>query len=579
MSPKAERAKMLLDDFDIFIEKALTDYQVPGLAIGVVVDGHVVYSKGFGVCDLDTRAPVTPETLFAMGSCTKAFTTFVIGNMVEEGKMGWDDRVIDILPEFRLWDQYATTNVTLRDLLTHRTGMPRHEFAWYNAKISREEMMRRIRFLQPSFDIRQRYQYGNLMYFIAGLALEKSAGVSLERLIQDRILSPLKMESTNFSISDMQKSKSFASPYIEKNDVLKKMPFRDLSLISAAGGMNSNVEDMTHWLNMLIGGGVYKNRVLINPATLQELYAPQVIIPGAPESKESLLYAYGIGWGVISYHGHYFVSHDGVSDGFTSVAGFLPQERIGIVVCSNKNMTSLPRYVSFQIIDKLLGLPYHDWFQEGVESIRKNKQALKERIIKDDLSRKMGTMPSHALQEYAGIYEHPGYGKLEITYQDGKLEVHYNDLIFGLDHWHYDVFRVAEERQDMVISIEGTKLTFCNNANGEIGELIIPFEPLADDIIFKRKMEEKLSTLTYLRQFTGIYEIYGYTVEIVVRNHALVAIIPGQPNYELIPIAENEFTVKAGPGSTVRFIMNSANQVDEILLIQPYGAFTARPRR
>lgn len=578
LTPKAEKAKALLENFESKIEKAIQDYQVPGLAVGVVVDGHVVYAKGFGVRDLEEKLPVTPQTLFATGSCTKAFTTFVVGNLVDEGYFVWDQPVIDILPEFRLWDQYATTNVTLRDLLTHRTGMPRHEFVWYNSKMSKAEMLKRIRFLQPSTDIRQRYQYGNLMYFIAGLAIEGVTGKTWEENIRERILEPLEMKNTNFSVDETEKSSNFAYPYIEKSDGLKKMRFLNLSLISAAGSMNSNIEDMSHWMNMLLAKGIYNNRTLISPATLQELYTPQVIVPGAPETKETLLYAYGIGWGVTSYMGHYFVSHDGISDGFTSVIGLLPAENIGIIVLSNKNMTALPRYVSLEIMDLLLNLPSHDWFEEGLNGIRKNKESLKEKMKEEDLSRKMGTCPSHPLDEYVGIYEHPGYGKIEVQLVDGKLQVIYNDLSFVLDHWHYDVFRVIEEKQDMIISFEGAKFTFCNNANGDIGELIVPFEPQADDIVFKHKGEEKLSALAYLKKFTGTYEIYGYTLEIVVRNHALIAIVPGQPNYELTPIRENEFTVKSMTGSTVRFVMDGENKVEEILLIYPYGTFTATPK-
>jgi len=579
LSPKAERAIALLESFDPLLEKAIKDYQVPGIAVGVIVDGQVVYAKGFGYRDVERKLPINSETLFAVGSCTKAFTTFAIGTLVDQGLLAWDEPVIDILPEFRLWDPYATINVTLRDLLTHRTGMPRHEFFWYNSKMSKSEMLRRIRYLQPSFEIRERYQYGNLMYFTAGLAMEKVSQKPWETLIRERILGPLNMTHTNFSIEETQKTDNFAAPYIEKNDRLKKIPFRNLSLIDSAGAINSNVDDIMHWLKMLLAGGVYKNQPLISPATLQELYAPQVIIPGAPESKESLLYAYAIGWGVISYRGHYFVSHDGVSDGFTSVAGFLPGENIGLVIFANKNMTTLPRYLSFEIIDRLLSLPQHDWFLDGVESIRKNKEGLKEIRISEDRQRKKGTCPGHPLEEYAGIYEHPGYGKLVIELEGENLQAVYNELVFVLDHWHYDVFNVIQEKQDMVVSFEGTKFTFCNNASGEIGEVIVPFEPTGDDIIFKKKQDEKLSNLTYLRQFTGAYEIYGYTVEIVMRDHALIAIIPGQPNYELIPANENEFVVKAMTGSTVRFVMDANNKVAEVLLIHPYGAFTANPKR
>ncbi len=579
LPPKAQRAKDLLEGFDAQIEKALIDFQVPGLAIGVVVDGRIIYSKGFGYRDLERQLPMTEETVCAVGSCTKAFTTFVIGTLVDQGLVYWDQPVIDVLPQFRLWDQYATSNLTLRDLLTHRTGMPRHEFVWYNAKITKEEMLKRIRYLQPSFDIRERYQYNNLMYFVAGLAMEEATGKTWEKLVTDRILKPLDMTHTNFSVLDSQKTGNYAFPYVEKNDKLKKMAFRNLTLIGPAGSLNSNVVDMTHWIQMHLAGGVYHGETLISPATLQELHAPQIIVPGAPETKETLLYAYGIGWVVLSYRGHYFISHDGVSDGFTSVVGLVPSENIGVVVIANKNMTALPRYTSFEVIDKILELPNHDWFKEGLDSIRKNKETMKERVVQEDRTRKKGTCHCHLLEEYAGVYENPGYGTVTIDLVDGKLQATYNDLAFVLEHWHYDVFSVVEEKQDMIVSIEGKKFTFCNEANGEIGKLIIPFEPTAEDIIFTRRPTEKLSTLNYLRQFTGVYEIYGYVVEIVLRDHSLVAIIPGQPNYELISSTENEFTVKAMTGSTVRFVMTPENKVQEILLIHPYGTFSASPRK
>ncbi len=578
-SPKAERARDILENFEPIIEKTLEGYQIPGLAIGVVVDGHVIFAKGFGYRDLEAKLPVTKETLFAIGSCTKAFTTFVMGNLVDEGLIYWDEPVIDVLAEFRLWDQYATTNLTLRDLLTHRSGLPRHEFAWYNSKMSKEEMLKRIRYLQPSYELRERYQYGNLMYFTAGLAMERITEKSWEELVFEKILTPLEMHHTNFSVEETQKSTNFACPYLEKHDVLKKIPFRNLSLISPAGGINSNIDDMMHWVQMLLKRGVYKNQSLISPATLQELHAPQVIVPGVPETKESLLYAYAMGWGILSYRGHYFVSHDGVSDGFTSVVGLLPSENIGVVIFTNRNMTALPRYLSLEIIDRLLELPRIEWLKEGVENIKKNKQTLKESLIQEDLNRKKGTKPSHSLEDYVGLYEHPGYGKLTVELIDDKLHVNYNDLIFVLDHWHYDVFSVVEEKQDIVVSFEGAKLTFCNHANGDIGELKVPFEPTADEIVFQKRPEEKLSTLAYMRRFTGVYEIYGYTVEIVVRDNALHAVIPGQPNYELIPAGENEFSVKMMMGTTVRFVLDSENKVQEVLLIHPYGAFSAVPKR
>jgi hypothetical protein len=224
-------------------------------------------------------------------------------------------------------------------------------------------------------------------------------------------------------------------------------------------------------------------------------------------------------------------------------------------------------------------MPPSNWLQEGLENLRKNRESMRETKLKEDRLRKKGTCPCHPLEEYAGVYENPGYGKLTIEVVDGKLEVNYNDLIFVLDHWHYDVFSVAQEKQDMIVSFEGNKFTFCNNANGDIGELLIPFEPNADDIVFKRKPDAAFSNLSYLRQFTGVYEIYGYTVEIAIRDHVLNAIIPGQPIYELVPTNENEFSVKTMTGSTVRFVLNENNIVEEVLLVHPYGAFSALPKK
>lgn len=577
-SPKAEKAKEVLQAYEPEIERMLKENRVPGVAIGVIVDGHLIYAKGFGYRDMGKKLPVTKDTVFAIGSCTKAFTSFTMGTLVDEGLIHWDSPVIDALAEFRLWDQYATTNVTIRDLLTHRTGMPRHEFVWYNAKMSKEEMLKRIRYLQPSSEIRERYQYGNLMYFTTGLAMERLSGKSWEELVKERVLEPLGMKHTNFSIETTQKGKNFAKPYVEKHGKLKEIPFRNLSLIGPAGGINANIEDMMKWIQMLLDDGVYQGKTLISPTTLQEIQAPQVIVPGAPETKESLLYAYAMGWGVLSYRGHYFITHDGVSDGFTTTAGILPAEKLGIVVLSNKNMTSFSRYLSLEIIDRILGLPNANWLQNALDNLKKNQDREKQEEREESLLRKKGTHPSHPLEEYEGIYEHPGYGQLKIELVGGKLEANYNDLIFVLDHWHYDVFSVCEEKQDMVVSFEGAKFTFCNDARGDIGEVRVPFEPSADDIIFEKKAEEQLSTIRYLEKFKGVFEIYGYTVEVILQGNALLAVIPGQPRYELIPIGENEFTVKSMVGTTVRFIFDPNEKVKEVFLIHPYGAFSATPK-
>lgn len=578
LSDKAKKAQTALETLDPIIEKALIDYQVPGVAIGVVVDGHLVYSKGFGLRDREKNLPVTAQTIFPIGSCTKAFTAFTIGTLIDEGLLHWDTRIIDLCPEFRLHDQYATQNLTIRDLLTHRSGLPRHDFMWYNSNLSRSEMMKRLKYLEPSCNIRERYQYNNIMYMAAGYAVELYTGISWESIVEDKIFKRLDMKNTTFNLSNALKGE-IASPYILHGTKVEKMSYRDIGLIGPAGAMNSNVQDLAKWIQMNLENGIYNNTPLINPILLQEIHTPQIIVPGAPETKETLHYAYALGWGVVSYRGQYFLSHDGVSDGFTSTVGILPHQKVGVVILSNRNCNSLPRFLSLAIIDKVLELPHIDWLKDGLEGQNKSLSTEDEQLSTADQLQKKGTTPSHILSDYAGSFEHPGYGTIKIRLENNHLYMEHHNISSKLDHWHYDVFNISEENQHTFFSRCGSKITFYGNVNGEIDQLAIPFEPNVPDIIFSRKREENESSINYLKKFCGLYEIYGYTVEVSIRNQALCAIIPGQPMYELVPSLENEFFVKSLSGYNIRFVINSDGKVQEALFIQPYGAFTAKPKK
>jgi CubicO group peptidase (beta-lactamase class C family) len=578
-SEKAERAEALLEGFDSVVEEALRSYSVPGMAIGVIVDGELVYAKGFGVCDLQRGEPVDAETIFPIGSCSKAFTAFLMGELVDQGKVEWDQKVIDVLPDFRLFDAYATQSLTIRDLLSHKSGMPRHDFMWYNSKMSREEVMSRLRFLEPSHDIRERFIYNNLMYLTAGTAIERLEDKTWEEVVSEKILKPLGMTRTSCTVEELEQESNIAYPHFEKNGELKKVPFRDFHPVAPGVSINSTVVDLSRWVKMHLDCGSFEHHSLISPSTLQEICSPQVIVTGAPEGKGILFHAYGLGWNVAAFRGHYFLSHDGGLDGFTSAISFFPKERIGIVVLSNKNLTSLPRFISFQVLDRLLELPPIDWIEDGLEALQKTREQQCDTKLQEDLTRKKGTSPSHPLEDYVGEYVHPGYGTLSIQHKEGELRASLNGIECILEHWHYDVFTVAEETQSLFVTREGIKFFFQNNLTGDIDELRVPFEPSTNDIVFKRKENRSLSEIAYLKRFSGLYEIYGYTVEIAVRGDALCAIVPGQPLYELIPLGENEFSVKSRVGFTVRFVMNACGSVEEVVLIQPYGAFSATPKR
>lgn len=579
LTPKAQRAQEIMKEFEPVVDQALVDFKVPGMAVGLVVDGELVYAKGFGYRDFDAKLPVTNETLFAIGSCTKAFTSFLVGNCVDEGLLNWDTPLIETIPELHLWDYDATYHLTFRDILTHRSGLPRHDFLWYNAKIDQKTLLKKLKYLDPVCHIKQRYIYNNLMYWLAGVGVEKLLGKRWEELVLEKILKPLNMNKTNFSVAESQQFHDCAVPYLEKNNQLHKVPFRDFSLVGPSASMNSNVEDLSQWLKMLLNRGSYKNRQLIQSATLEEILLPQVITTGTPEAQDTTFSAYGIGWSIHSYRGHYFISHDGISDGFTSVVGFLPRENIGIIVMVNKNLTALPRFVSLQMLDRILNLPTIDWIRQGLEGLQKTKIADLEKKGKEDPTRKLGTMPSHAIEDFVGEYEHPGYGTLLVDLFEGKLRVLFNEIPYILDHWHYDVFAITEEPETGIISLEGTKFTFRSDVNGEISEVAFPFEPSVKDIVFRRKPDLARSSVEYLRRFTGNYEIYGYTVDVSIQGGVLCAIIPGQPVYQLIPNGENEFRVKSKTSYLVRFVLNGNGAVEEVLLMQPYGTFSAKPRK
>lgn len=272
------------------------------------------------------------------------------------------------------------------------------------------------------------------------------------------------------------------------------------------------------------------------------------------------------------------MSHDGGYEGFTSVVGLFPYSGVGIIILANKNLTKLPRFLSFQIVDRILELPYKDWLKIGLEGVERLQGPVEENFPTQDRTHKKGTTPTHPLEDYVGDYSHPGYGTISIDLCDGKLQATFNGITLFLDHWHYDVFAIAQESEDLLISLQGMKFTFRTDVFGEIDELAIPFEANVCDIVFEKLHPESLSDLSYLRQFTGFYEIYGYTVEIAVRNQGLCAIIPGQPLYELTPTAENEFAIKSFNGANVRFFFDEENRVEEVLLKQPYGAIVAKPK-
>ena len=575
-APEAAAPAAALAGLDEFVAGAMKDWKVPGVAVAVVKDGQVILSKGYGTRDADKQLPVTPKTLFAIGSITKSFTVTALGMLADDGKLDWDKPVREYLPEFRLYDQVASDHMTPRDLVTHRSGLPRHDALWYNSTFTRREMIERLRYLEPSKDFRSTWQYNNLMFLTAGYLAGQLAGTSWEELVRARIFGPLGMTGSNFSVTDSQKSPDFAQPYATVKEEIKKIPFRGIDEMAPAGSINSNIEDMTRYLLFHMNQGKAGERQLLSATNAQQMQSPQMVIPGALRYPEIGHSAYGMAFVVSSYRGHKMVQHGGAIDGFIALLTFLPQDNIGVVVLTNSTVRALPNVITYNVFDWLLGAEPAPWSARLQELQKKEEESEEEAKKKGYTPRKEGTEPSHPLADYAGEYEHPGYGVAAFAVAEDKagLKITYNRLTSPLRHFHYDVFEVPENPLD---PFEKAKVQFLMSVNGDIDRVLVPLEPNVKEIVFTRRAEKKMRERSFLEPLAGEYTLGPTTVSVTLKGEdTLVLVVPGQPPYELVPTRGLSFDLKGLTGFSIEFKKDAAGAVTEAVFYQPNGTFVAK---
>jgi CubicO group peptidase (beta-lactamase class C family) len=562
-----------LDGFADWIRDAMTTWKVPGLAVGVVKDGAVVFLHGFGVRDVEQALPVTPNTLFALASGTKAFTTMAMGMVADEGKLQWDAPVKEAMPSFRLHDGVATERLTPRDLVTHRSGLPRHDMAWYHTPFSRGDLMRRLQYLQPNKDIRTEWQYQNLMYMAAGYLVEHLTGLTWEDFVRSRIFEPLGMHRSNFAVSDSQASDDYALPYREKDNDLKVVPFYSQFAIGPAGSINTCVADMTRWLLLHLGQGEVDGQRLVSEAQVRDMYMPHMPLQRPSKYEETPYESYGLGWFVKPYRGQVFVEHGGNIDGFSTMTTLMPRHNIGVVALCNMSGSPLPWIVCINAYERLLGLsitPWSDRFQADKATYEAGE---KEGEAKNEADRVPDTQPSHPLDAYVGEYEHPGYGTLRFELEDGALGAQLNAIRYAATHYHYDTWTLKWELWD-----SEHKATFATDVRGDIASIAVAFEPTVDDIVFGRVPPRALRERAYLERFTGDYELVGVPMSVFMKNDALWIRLPGQPEVELVPRKEHEFRAKRLSGLTLVFTTGDGGAVTEAVVSQSGSSFHA-PRR
>lgn len=563
-----------LDTIRTFLTAAIKRWDVPGVAVAIVRDGKVILAEGFGLRDVEGRRPVTASTVMPIGSTTKSFTSFIIGTLVAEGKLEWDHPVIEYLPEFRVADETTTRALTVRDLLTHVSGLPRHDVVWYGSTLSRRELFDRMRYLTSSAPLRTKWQYQNLMYMAAGVLAERVSGRSWEALVEERILTPLAMTSSTTSLAELRASMDRAIGYEMKGGDLSVVDYRSAEAMGPAGAINSSASDMAKWVQLQIDGGTNDGRELIAPGVLEEIHSPQVVMPSGPSpaGDRMLFNLYAMGWMQHAYRGRRLLEHGGNIDGFSALAGFLPNERIGVVLLCNRGGSGLPTAAMRTIFDILLEERDYDWEAPGLAAAKGLDSLLKaSRQLADDGIRVPNTRPSHRLAEFVGEYEHPAYGVVTVREERDRLTAELHGLDANLEHYHYDVFRLTEGSE----AIEGMKIEFRTAPTGEIATLVAPLEPEVAPIEFKRRASATLSDPSLLDLYVGEYSLAGQTVSITRRDSMLIASIAGQPDYQLVPTSTATFELKDMPGYSVRFAPRTG-RADRAIFVQPNGTFAAR---
>ncbi len=572
---------------DTAFERVLKDWHAAGFAVAVVEKDKVIYSKGFGYRDNEQKIPVTPNTLFAIGSCTKAFTASMIGLLQKQGKLSLDKPVLKYLPDLKFYNDDMNNHILLRDLMCHRTGLPRHDYSWYAfSTTSRDSLLKRIQYMEPTYGVREKWQYNNFMFLLQGMVAEKITGKSWEENINENIFKPLGMSNSVFSVKEMAKANDAAIGYgLKKDSIINKLEYYNIDAMGPAGSINSNVVDMAKWVTTWINGGKYNGKEIIPASYATEAMSAQMVVAGGPPSKEKpdIYFAdYGFGWSLGSYKGHYRVEHGGNIDGFSASTCFFPSDSIGIIVLSNQNGSSVPSIVRNLIADRMLKLPYFDWNTDLKKTTDKAKATAKDAEKIKSSNRKPNTTPTHPLKDYEGLYNHPGYGTFEVSLVNDSLFAKMGKDILWLRHYHYDVFEPFDkDPKDGIDTTDKspTHFQFQMNEAGEINAVNLPLEPTLAPLKFSKTPKPKTISKDELIKFSGDYELGAVVVKVYVKDEkTLFVLVPGQPDYELVPVDTNKFMLKILSGYYVQFDVNDNGVTTGLSFLQPNGNFKAKKK-
>lgn len=501
-----------MDEKDFFagleqrIREGLALWRCPSIGLGVIKDGEILYAGGVGLRDREADLPADGKTLYQIGSSSKSFTALLCAMLVDQGKLAWDVPIRTWAPEVRFYDAFTTENVTLRDLLSHRTGLPRHEYAWYRTPFTREELVRNLRWLEPNRPFRTQMRYNNFGYILLGYLIERVTGLSWEACLQQYIFEPLGMARSTPFLDDIEGDPNHAAPYgligkslsggergrfyrCSAEDKAKGIgaPF------GPAGSINSCVEDLLRYLRFQLGDGTWEGERLLSQAALEEMHKPNMFLsaPLDMPMEETQLSSYAMGWIVEMFRGHRVVQHGGNIDGFSAQLFMVPDQKLGIVALTNMDGCFLHLSAARTIVDHFLGAEDGDWFRRYHDFTVESGEGLDELLRQFTGERREGTSPSHPLEEYAGRYARRGYGPCSVELRDGALLLKLLESEIRLEHFHYDTFLTRDILGELP---PGFPVHFHTaEVGGAIDALLIPLVPEAAErpIRFERNSEKE----------------------------------------------------------------------------------------
>src|SRR4051812_12682318 len=466
-------------DIDQWVARAMRQFEVPGLALAIVKDDRVVLAKGYGVRKLGEATPVDARTLFGIASNTKAFTATALGLLVEEGKLAWDAPVIRYLPAFAMWDPFVTREMTVRDLLVHRSGLGlgAGDLLWWpESTYDRKEIARRLRFIPPAASFRSAYAYDNVLYLIAGELIEAISGQSWESFVSSRILAKVGMTGSNVRHSAAAGGGNVATPHAPVDGKVRAIRPFESDNTNPAGGINSSAEDIAKWLRVQLSGGVLADGTrLFSAATARQLTSIVTPIPiGDPPPELPALkmnfHGYGLGFDIRDYRGHKLVMHSGGLPGYVSRVMMIPDLNVGVAVLTNQESGEAFDAIALHVLDHALGVPEFDWIDGYTRTQARAAAGIAAAEARGVTARDTASRPSLALAKYAGTYRDAWYGDIMIAEEGGKLVMRFSHtpaLVGDLEHWQHDTFvarwRDRELRADAYV-------TFALNPDGSIDQ-------------------------------------------------------------------------------------------------------------